>query len=213
MFFEPREQPSSIQRPTTRREEPAWLQPPADSFGGVIPLHEAVARSEDAIIVFSEVRAYAEGCVLDVTAKLRRGEKLKDDWLGSPESKFFETLTSHHYARESPIPDELLRIGVQFQDGSKATTLEYHLFHYHNGQHLPEGKPLLIPVRGYGWSVRRDVLSIHDPLWLTPNPPGEFFDLVIEWPAAGIPETRHRVDGRAIRDAARHAAPYWPDVR
>jgi hypothetical protein len=36
-------------------------------------------------------------------------------------------------------------------------------------------------------------------------------DLVCEWPARGIPETRAEIDASLVLEAAAQAVPIWPD--
>jgi hypothetical protein len=42
-------------------------------------------------------------------------------------------------------------------------------------------------------------------------PPADEFQLIYEWPAAGIPESRISLDGAAITEAGRRAQAFWPE--
>jgi hypothetical protein len=46
-------------------------------------------------------------------------------------------------------------------------------------------------------------------LWLWPLPPADTFQLVAEWPAAGLTETFIEIEGAAISEIAGHALGYW----
>jgi hypothetical protein len=45
-------------------------------------------------------------------------------------------------------------------------------------------------------------------LWLWPLPPAQTFDLVFQWPVAGIAMTRVPIDGAAVVEAAGQARPF-----
>jgi len=47
--------------------------------------------------------------------------------------------------------------------------------------------------------------------WLWPLPPAGPLAFVCEWPAAGIPVTRHEIDARVVLDAARRAIVLFED--
>jgi hypothetical protein len=165
-------------------------------ISGLTPLQEVVARTDHAIVVLVEIRAFPTGCLLDVKAAIR-GDRFDDPAHADP------VLTY-----QPDLPDEFLRVGVQYTDGSKATNLERHNFWWHTQGLAPAAdRPLLLQEGGRARVGA--LLDIDMPMWLCPLPPAGRFDFVVEWPAAGIPLTRHPLDGTAIAGAARRARPYW----
>ncbi len=176
---------------------------------GIVPVREVVARADDAVVVLVAAHAYPQGCVLDVAAACRAGAHRGGQWLGHP-SKIDVVMFSQH--AEEALPDEVLRMGVQFADGRKATTLEQHRLRWHTERVSPRHGPVLVSLSGPSGVARDDLVEIHQRLWLWPQPPPEPFDFVVEWPAAGIALTRHRLDGTSIASAARTTSPYWPEA-
>jgi hypothetical protein len=83
-------------------------------LGGVVPLELLLARSEKAAVVIESATVYPTGLEFIIDVRWREPSV---DWLW-PEG--FE----RHRRRGGALPDDLFRAGVQFSDGSKATTLE-----------------------------------------------------------------------------------------
>jgi hypothetical protein len=100
-------------------------------------------------------------------------------------------------------------VGVQLPDGRKVTTLDSwrDVDDLHQLDRPPDG-PVLIETGGGGSGSDWDASS-QRPVWLWPLPAPEPFDLVVEWPAAGIPVTRASLDGAAIVAASASAVPVW----
>jgi hypothetical protein len=112
----------------------------------------------------------------------------------------------HHHPRgrrgtADGIPPEVLRIGVQFSDGSKATNTGG----FHHGRHAPAG-PVMHPRGGGGGGGRWSQTQ-----WVWPLPPPGPLTLVCEWPAMGIAVTRSELDAKPILDAAARAQVIFSD--
>lgn len=101
------------------------------------------------------------------------------------------------------LPDSLLRLGVEFPDGSKATTLEDPRMR--PGKE-PDG-PLFFVCKGGGspgmWNWN---------LWMWPLPPAGPLNIVAVWPVHGIDLTRIEVDGSQLVEAAGRALELWPEA-
>ena len=93
------------------------------------------------------------------------------------------------------MPDDLLRVGVQFSDGRKAT----------NTGGFPHRPPdFEIPPLGpvmHGGGGGGGERHWHQSQWVWPLPPGGPLAFVCQWPAAGIPLTRRELDAQLIFDA------------
>ena len=112
----------------------------------------------------------------------------------------------HHLRRcavGSEIPDEMLRFGVEFADGRRATKTGGRGARRADTE--PAG-PVLNGGSGGGGGGRWRAAMF---LWPLP-PPGRLV-LVCEWPAAGIPLTRTEIDARAVLEAALRAQVIFED--
>jgi len=172
---------------------PAWFGPPRWTLGGVVPLTHVLARTESVAVCISGVTAYPEGFGFDVVA------------LATETDEDFDPFFFGMHRRRGGgggVPPELLRLGIEFADGQKATNLGGMPF----GQDRPAG-PVLHPGGGGGgggdrWEQR---------MWAWPLPPAGALAFVCEWPARSIPVTRWEFDAGAIREAAARATVVFPD--
>jgi hypothetical protein len=120
MFFEPLpagEEPV----PRTLPERSPWSGPPPLETGAVLAVERMVARSANVVVRVPVIRAFRPGCMLDVEVVSRQGTLSDDDWWDLH-------LSVHRGLIISPVgnqlPDKLLRLGVRYADGTKATTIE-----------------------------------------------------------------------------------------
>jgi hypothetical protein len=111
-FFELRSRGPGRHRPPDRR--PTWLGPPEDSFGVLVPLHLVLVRTADLAVAIPSANAYGNGFGFDLAIRRAAAE---DD-------AFALDRTLHWLGREGSPPPEVLRVGVQFADGQKATSLD-----------------------------------------------------------------------------------------
>jgi hypothetical protein len=180
-FFEP---PPSEGLP--RQQRPPSSGPPDGTLPGVVAIEPLLARSETAAIYVAHLGAYPTGFVFElkaisVTAEHETGlDVFGRHWPSAGEKR-------------DEIPPELLRIGVQFADERKATNI--------TGHHQPPAGPVMWPLGGGGGGG-----SFHQAYWVWPLPPAGPLAFVCEWPAAGIPLTRHEIDAQVILDAADSSA-------
>jgi hypothetical protein len=150
--------------------------PPEGTLPGVLALECMLARTDRAVVWVSHLGVYPTGFGFEVVVH-------------APEDDDLDPFDFGHVRMRarSEMPAELLRLGVQFPDGSKATN---------TGGRGPEpGKPPS-PVMhagnggGGGGHWRQEQ-------WVWPLPPADAAEptlLVCEWPAAGIPLTTHQLD-------------------
>jgi hypothetical protein len=198
--------------------EPAWRGPPENVLGGVVALELLLARSEKAVVVIDSATAYQTG--VEFTVEVR--------WCGESPDWIWRGLSpSPHRSWSGEPPDELLRLGVQFADGSKATTLDsgpaerlaaaYARAVEDSGVEGPVGGlgeepdapemtegPVLQEQRagggGHRWS---------QSLWLWPLPPKGPLSFVCEWPALGIALSRTEIDTALLHEAAARSRTVW----
>ncbi len=195
-FFEPPPLPLEKHRRPIR---PPWSGPPEGTLPGVVPLELLLARSDKAAVYVTHLAVYPAGFELEIQAAAAAGEE--DEQL-----EFDHDLFGRHWpspGRNRELPAELLRIGVQFADGSKATTTAG--MPHHRQDQVPPG-PVMWPLAGGGGGGRW-----HQGYWIWPLPKGGPLQLVCEWPAADIPLTRKQMDTKVILEAANRAQSIFPD--
>jgi hypothetical protein len=181
-FFEPAPEPP--RSPPAAPRVP-WLGPPAGTLPGIVALELVLARSTTAAVCVSRLAAYPDGFEIDVLTVAHPDADALDPGLFGP------------LRRRSGGADERLRLGVQFADGARATNVG-------GGPGVVAGETPAGPVLR-GGSGGGGGGNWRQSYWVWPLPPEGPFALVCEWPAAGIPVTRHQIDARVILDAARRA--------
>jgi hypothetical protein len=191
-FFKP--PPPPPREPEQR--PPPWMGPPENVWGATVAWEAVLANTGEAAVCVGNMRAYPTGFELTVVSALRRPNEFAESF--DPGWRF--------RARRGPeLPDELLRFGVEFADGSRATNLGS--WPSHDAPSEPSG-PVLIERGGGGrpgyW---------HQDYWIWPLPPDGPLQMVCEWPRHGIPVTMQQLDAAVIRTAAQRAHMLWPDER
>jgi hypothetical protein len=188
-FFEP---PPPPPEPEHEYRPPPWIAPPANVLGAAVPLQVVLARTDSVVVAVTGATAYPTGVELGVS--VRRGGKGRTAREQPP--------FGYHHHFQGQIPDEVLRFGVQFADGRKATSLGA----------LPRpleeapSHPMLTWHGGGGGGARWNY-----GFWLYPLPPAGPFAFVCEWPSERIKLTRHEIDAALFRDAAGRADVLWED--
>lgn len=207
MFFEPLpacEQATVWGLP----EPPAWSGPPALLTGALLAVEQTVARSANVVVRLPMIRVFGAGCMLDVEIVTRQGDLSADDWW---DLHAFACGGYHIQRGGGPLPRKLLRFGVRYADGAKATTIGQPARRTRSGDELPAG-PLLSWHPGSSGMHGRHLGFSGFGLWLWPLPPAESNEFVAEWPFGGIELTITELDGVAIADAAGRSGHYWPET-
>ncbi len=184
-----------------------WMGPSEDVLGATVPIGLVLARSESVVIALTHVTTYPDGCSLVLRVAGRRAGMREDDWWELADAAF-----GHGHPRRrrgDGLPDSRRRYAVRFGDGRTATTLASFPHWMPDEEPTP---PVLYGHGSSGGSSGDGGFQIDEQLWLWPLPPAEPFELITEWPLAGIPVTIAELDGAAITAAAAQAIPYWPDV-
>ncbi|MEV6104002.1 hypothetical protein AB0M28_04685 [Streptomyces sp. NPDC051940] len=201
--------PETLADPGPAYEKPPWLGPPGHLLGAHIPMERVLYRSEHLVLALQKVLAFPAGVRLSVRVEARRAPDVKPEEFLRDHDLFYGTLQP---GDEVPgrHPDKLLRFGVRFPDGRKATTLD------HRHRPLDEGvepTPPVLHMTRRGGGGDQDHVALARRLWLWPLPPPEPFELGWEWPHFGVPLTFATLDGAAIAQAADRAVPLWPEAR
>jgi hypothetical protein len=160
----------------------------------VVAVERVLVQTRRVAVCLTRLAAYPTGFEFDVVTMSAEGE---DD---------LDPLMFHHQHRmrrgaADEIPPELLRFGVQFSDGSKATNTGG----FHHDQNPPGGPVMHVGGGGGGGGSWRQTQ------WVWPLPPPGTLEIVCEWPALEIPVTRSAVDAQLILDAATRAQVIFSD--
>lgn len=200
----------SVPPPGPNRDQhrpPEWFQPPTDQFAALVAERSILARDagRGTAVALSHIDVFTNGCVLRIRASLHRQPGMSEgEWLDRHDS----AMNLRRRLRrddDGELPDDLLRFGVRYRDGSKATTTDPP---QHHDRHVSPAGPVLT-MQGGGGGGGQDLMTVRSPLWLWPLPPPEPFDLVFEWPGQGIPLSSVELDGARIVEAAVDAGPYF----
>ncbi|MDP9847121.1 hypothetical protein [Streptosporangium lutulentum] len=195
--------------PVEERVLPPWVGPPDRMLGGTVPIERMLFHTEALVIALTSAVAFPEGTKLYLRMAARRVEGVNADTWWDRRELFYGGPHRHGARPGQSLDDEVLRFGVRFPDGGKATTVDGR---QHRGEWpppRPEG-PLLQYGGGGSGSGGDHFVSSSRSLWLWPLPPPEPFEFVVEWPALDVPLTFVEIDGAPIVAAAGRAQPYWP---
>jgi hypothetical protein len=162
---------------------------------GVVAVELLIAGNQAAAVYIGRCAAYQEGFEFELRVIAS----------GSDPSVELDPSLNGVYHRPGRPPgssyEEMLRFGVEFSDGRKATNV--------GGRHpLSDDEPTEPVLQGQGGGGGG--LRWRQDFWMWPLPPPGPLSFVCEWPAAGIPLTRAQVDGQALIDAAARAQQLFP---
>jgi hypothetical protein len=164
------------------------MGPARETVPGVVPSERVIARTNGVAISLSCFWVYPAGFKFDVYVDLKDKESELDPF---------------PFGRCSQREDERLLLGFEFADGAKATSVSER---WGGG---PEPTPPLLVGKG----ASRSGGHSHQSFWLWPLPTPGRFEIVCEWPEAGIPLTRSELDAAAILEAASRAQTILADSR
>jgi hypothetical protein len=160
---------------------------------GSVPAEVILIRTDRVAVAVGSVRAYPNGFEFTVHVRARSA----DEDVG-----YVDPFERHRRLRGEQAPDDALRLGVLYADGRRtATTARYRLTRDDDTERL------VLQQGGGGGGDR----SWDGEFWVYPLPPDGPVTLVASWLEHGVTEARAELDGTAIRAAARHAVPLWPD--
>jgi hypothetical protein len=180
-------------------EPPPWAGPPETELGTVVPMRAVLAFGTGVAIAMTDCVAFSNGFEIGITVKAK--EPIDDS------SMFFHPR--RHPGKQ--LPDDLLRIGLQFADGRKGTSVrpDRHFMEYYRAKRegreaeAPAGPVLMMRSGGGGgrsWQQR---------FWVWPLPPEGSITIACEWPAMGVALTTHALDAGEILRAARTSRKLW----
>jgi hypothetical protein len=184
-----------------------WWHAPTNELGVPVPLRVVLARTDQVAVALIGAIAYASGVSLTLDVRIRPTAGNGTDVFNDPLDPFGHLMMRTHQTGE--LPPELLRFGVQFADGRKATTVGAEL--------------------RWGWPGSEEEVEPHGPVlsagggggggeqwtteyWLWPLPPPGRLTFAVQWPSKGIELTMRDVDAGIVIDAGKQAETLWPDT-
>jgi hypothetical protein len=190
-FFEP---PPGPDVPEPRYRMPPWFGAPSGTLPGVVAVERVLARTARVAVCVTRLAAYPAGFEFELVTMSADDEHGLDPMM-------LHRHRGMHRGAGDDIPPEMLRLGVQFADGSKATNTAG----FQHDRNAPAG-PVMHPGGGGGGGG-----SWRQTQWVWPLPPPGPVTLVCEWPAMNIPLTRTELDAQMILDAAARAQVIFSD--
>jgi hypothetical protein len=191
-FFDP---PPPPPPPEPGPPLPEWHGPPDNVVPASFPLDLVIARTGSVAVFVHSGRAYANGFEFTLAFRLRTARH----------GRAHDPVMSWH-GTGGAIADDVLRFGIAFADGRKATVFDRFRPPWPPDEEPPPPDIVLMQRGGGGggssWDMR---------FWAWPLPPEGPVGFVVEWPSEGISLTRADADSTAIREAARRVQELWPE--
>src|SRR4051812_31779170 len=177
-----------------------WTGSPLRTVPALLTEQVVLAHTDRVSVVVGEFAVYPTGLTFSVQTIPRRYSPR--EWAGLDFHGY-----AHRVTERGELAPELLRYGIEFSDGRRATSLDV-LTRRDEDPDVAPAAPLMRPLGGGGGGGRWEHRN-----WLWPIPPPGPLAFVCEWPALEIRLTRATVDAEVIRDAARRAVVLWPAPR
>ena len=190
-FFEP--PPPPPDPPQAAAPTPEWVGPPENVLPASFPLDLVLVRTDELALFVHSGRAYPHGFEFTVGLRTRKAREQRRD----------DPMMGWHASRHGDFDDEMLRFGVAFADGRKATVFDAHP--WWGAPESPPKPEIVLMQRGGGGGGS----SWNFDFWTWPLPPDGPLAFVVEWPAENIALTRGELDSALVRDAAGRARTLW----
>jgi hypothetical protein len=171
-------------------------------LAGVLAVEQIIGRSDQAAVAVRRMSVLPGSFEIEVVAWLRRPPRRR------PRRRFPQEILLSldrpwvSRAEDGSLPPDLVRFGIQFPDGGRATNVDADW-------PRPDVDRPEHGLRTQGGSSSAGEAS--QRFSARPLPAVGDVVLVCEWPAYGIAESRLTIDGDALRAAAARAQPVWPD--
>jgi len=205
-FFQDYSVPAPPPRPRTPQfTPPPWAGAPRYELPAVIPVSRFIYKSPTLVMALETIKVYSTGCVFEMSWILRRTDQ--DDRRWSEFNHAFHRPAPHLHDGDISA-DSVLLFGMQFPDGTKASTSSLAMYGRSTlMDHEPDGP--VFDFRPMGGNGGEDDMSATGRLWLWPLPPAGDLRLVAQWTDMGMSENSIVLDGAQLREAAAGAQKYW----
>jgi len=153
---------------------PEWWSPPLDELGRAEPVRLVLGQSDRAVVAVMGLVLYSTGMVLRTAGLLREPFRGRQPLVASP---------------YTPDSGSLLKLGVEWPDGARATNLDRDLPYAER-----PGGPVFHTLPGAPSPHNRGDGRIAHDWWMWPLPGPGFVTLYCEWSDAGIAMSQSRLD-------------------
>ncbi len=174
---------------------PEWVEPPAGVVPSVSTQQAVVFRTDRALLVIRQFDVYPNGLEFVIDLRVR---PVSEDLWDTPWELHWRTL--RRGGERAELPDEFLRLGVRFADGTTWTNVG----HGHRPYDEEPTGPVVVGRGGGGGGDRW-----HMRYWMWPLPPPGDLTVYAAWPMFGIDETSVVLDATALREDAERAQIVW----
>jgi hypothetical protein len=171
------------------------MGPPENELGEPVLTRIILVKRPDLASALVELVAYSRGIAGRFIVRRRAGDR---EGLMHP----MHPLMRHGLAGAAELPPDLLRFGVEFSDGRRATTIE------RVRPSLDESPEIVLMQRGGGGGGG----SWEFGFWVWPLPPAGPLKFAVEWPAEGVELTTCEVDTAPIIEAAARSEQLWEET-
>lgn len=184
---------------------PEWSGAPDDELPAVVHLGQFLHRSRNRVLAVRGAQVFSTGLTLDVSWLIRRADESDQDWAVLNEAFF-----SHGHDPRNAASGTGLLFGVEFPDGSKASTGTMMPMPgaFDDPDYRPPSPVLYLQNRGGGGG--EDELTGSGLLWLWPLPSAGDLRLIAQWTDMGMDEGSVILNGSHLREAAAAVQKYWP---
>ncbi len=192
----PEPEPDLEPEPFEEPERPEWFGPTPGAFlPGISSERLVLFHTSEAVMVIDRFQGYPNGLMCEISTFVRRpmGPGGMPPW-------GFE----HRDPWDSFEPNNALRLGVLFSDGSKWNNIDQADV----GLSIDDAEPPGIVFTAQGGSSNPTGWQFD--YWLWPLPPPGLLTFVVAWPVHGIDETMVSIDTAPLLQAASEATPLWP---
>jgi hypothetical protein len=162
-------------------------------FGRAIAINQPLFRTEHAAAHVPVITVFSNAFEFELELHTRSDDLTPKDFFYGP--GVMKTLEQH----AGELPPWLLRIGIAYADGRKATSFDAWA-------EREAADRLVMQHYGGGGGGRRWQHRYR----IRPLPPAGLVTLVVEWPAAGVAETRVSIDSAPLLEAAAGIQATWP---
>ncbi len=178
------------------------FEPPRDEVPALFAAPEVIARGDDLVIAILGARVHSDGVEILIERHLRRGSRDAREW------QLAQMDFTGHLGGGDRSPDRL-RWGLVLGNGERLFLDDRFAPPSPVDPATDDVVRHSVRMTGGGGSGGGETYTMHDGLWLHPLPPDGPLELVVQWPAFGVPESRVILDGGAVSALAASARPLW----
>lgn len=196
MSFFPAEPPADDEPDFEEPQNPRW-RPPETELPRIFPIAETLAVTDTVAIIVMCARVYSTGVELVIERRMRRGGRTREEW---------QSAQSHFHGMYGRPDADRLRYGVALGDGEHVLLDAFPMM---DADDEPTGHSLF-PTNGSG-NGTGDFFHYLDDLWLWPLPPAGPLEIVTQWAAEDIGESRVVIDSAPLIALAASVRPLWEE--